>query len=303
MKTPLIRMNSVINTKTTNIRNISFGETKEILTKLLYENIHINFPNENILYDIIIMPAKSEFGDYQTNIAMLLSKSLKMKPIDIANIISNTFIKDNIIDNIKISGPGFINFHLNHNYIKKKLLLMFFDKNKKFNIKTYQNYNKKVIIDFSSPNIAKEMHVGHLRSTIIGDTLSRILEFLDFNVLRLNHIGDWGTQFGMLIYYIKIYKPNVFNQLKVNSLKNNEKTMNLNEKSINLNEKTVNSNEKSMNLNEKSINLNENVILNELIETEIGDLVLFYKTAKKLFDENEDFKESSKKEVRKYYIL
>lgn len=105
-----------------------------------------------------------------------------------------------------ITGPGFINMKLSDTYVQKKIYSMLRDEEGRLGIASKANTSQqqRVIVDFSSPNIAKEMHVGHLRSTIIGDSLSRILQFLGHDVLRLNHVGDWGTQFGMLIHYLNI---------------------------------------------------------------------------------------------------
>ncbi len=101
---------------------------------------------------------------------------------------------------IEIAGPGFINFTLAAKYLSHALNLQLLDPRHGC---AKVNATQKAIVDFSSPNIAKEMHVGHLRSTIIGDCIARTLEFMGYAVLRLNHVGDWGTQFGMLIAYLK----------------------------------------------------------------------------------------------------
>jgi arginyl-tRNA synthetase len=145
-----------------------------------------------------------KFGHYQLNSVMRFAKILKQAPIVIANNIVNQLEKD-IFSDVFVAGAGFINFTLSDNFLEKNIEL--FIKNKKFvweDVNNIDNNKIKVIIDFSSPNIAKEMHVGHLRSTIIGDCLARIFEYLNYQVLRINHIGDWGTQFGMLIWYLKI---------------------------------------------------------------------------------------------------
>lgn len=155
---------------------------------------------------------RSKFGDYQLNSAMKLSKMLHKSPLEIANNILaclEQIYNDDPLEfsSIKVAGSGFINFTLADQFLSKNLELFlksgYFSWGKN---QAKQLFNKKkVVIDFSSPNIAKEMHVGHLRSTIIGDCLARILEFVGYEVLRINHVGDWGTQFGMLIAYLKIY--------------------------------------------------------------------------------------------------
>jgi arginyl-tRNA synthetase len=149
------------------------------------------------------------FGDYQCNAALGLAKQLKQKPRDIATQIVEHLRIDDIGEPASIDGPGFINVRLKTSFLESFLT----------NIQTDDRLGinpveqpERVIVDFSSPNIAKEMHVGHLRSTIIGDCIARILEFQGHDVLRLNHVGDWGTQFGMLITYLKTAYPDALNQ-------------------------------------------------------------------------------------------
>ncbi|MGD1809090.1 arginine--tRNA ligase [Dapis sp. BLCC M126] len=151
--------------------------------------------------DTMVVPASNpKFGDYQCNVAMSLAKKLKDKPRAIATqIIDNLEITDFCLSP-EIAGPGFINLSLKPEYIQTCLEAIIRDE--RLNISPAKN-PQRVVIDFSSPNIAKEMHVGHLRSTIIGDSLARVLEFQGHDVLRLNHVGDWGTQFGMLITYLR----------------------------------------------------------------------------------------------------
>lgn len=153
---------------------------------------------------------QEKFGHYQCNSAMKLTKSVKMAPRQIAEKIISFLDKtdDNLpfIDKTEIAGPGFINITITSNYLSKKTEELL--KAPRFGIDPPQP-RKKIVIDFSSPNTAKEMHVGHLRSTIIGDCLARVFEFLGYDVLRLNHIGDWGTAFGMLIAYMKGSAPHV----------------------------------------------------------------------------------------------
>jgi len=151
--------------------------------------------------DPMVVPASNpKFGDYQCNVAMSLAKKLKDKPRAIATqIIDNLDITDFCLPP-EIAGPGFINLSLKPEYLQTCLETII--KDERLNISPTKN-PQRVVIDFSSPNIAKEMHVGHLRSTIIGDSLARVLEFQGHDVLRLNHVGDWGTQFGMLITYLR----------------------------------------------------------------------------------------------------
>jgi arginyl-tRNA synthetase len=166
--------------------------------------IALSFGSEFDKQDPMVVPSgKPEYGDYQCNAAMILSKKLGLKPLDIANKIMENLVVDNVLskESLSIAGPGFINMKLDHIYIKRKLIEMYRDPSR-LSIAPYDKPTR-IIVDFSSPNIAKEMHVGHLRSTIIGDSLSKILEFLGHDILRINHVGDWGTQFGMLIRFLK----------------------------------------------------------------------------------------------------
>ena len=186
------------------------------------------FPQEDrssktssILTGSNLVPAsKPEFGDFQINCALSLAKEINRPPRDIAQQIAKQLQQDNdfvrICNPPLIAGPGFINLSINSKTLISEIHFRLNDKRlgvplKKFSTDKIEEEksNNRVIIDFSSPNIAKEMHVGHLRSTIIGDSLARVLEFCGYEVLRLNHVGDWGTQFGMLITHLKEVVPEV----------------------------------------------------------------------------------------------
>ncbi len=145
-----------------------------------------------------------KFGDYQSNVALSLPKKLKQSPRAIAEkIIANIPVNDTW-ETPEIAGPGFINFTIKPTYLAN--LLTEIQSDLDLGIEKVEPASK-IVVDFSSPNIAKEMHVGHLRSTIIGDCIARVLEFRGYDVLRLNHVGDWGTQFGMLIAYLREAYP------------------------------------------------------------------------------------------------
>ncbi|XP_077052756.1 arginine--tRNA ligase, cytoplasmic [Siphateles boraxobius] len=152
---------------------------------------------------------QAKFGDYQCNSAMAMSQMMKAKgqkvsPREIAEKIIQNIPNNEFIERTEIAGPGFINIHLKRMFVSKLLSNLLVN-----GVQPPPLVKKKrVIVDFSSPNIAKEMHVGHLRSTIIGDSMCRLFEFLGYDVLRLNHVGDWGTQFGMLIAHLKDKFPN-----------------------------------------------------------------------------------------------
>lgn len=148
---------------------------------------------------LIRQSGKPQFGDYQANGIMAAAKKLGLNPREFAQkVLDNAQLSD-IAEKLEIAGPGFINIFLNPTWLTTEILAALSHKNLGI-----QATNKQtVVIDYSSPNVAKEMHVGHLRSTIIGDAVARTLEFLGHNVIRANHVGDWGTQFGMLIAYLE----------------------------------------------------------------------------------------------------
>jgi arginyl-tRNA synthetase len=148
---------------------------------------------------------QEEFGHYQCNSALRLSKILKQNPRAVAQKIVDHFASD-MCAKVDIAGPGFINFTLSPLFLSQQLQQQL---NDRFLGASPPQKKQKIIVEFSSPNIAKELHVGHIRSTIIGDCLARLFEFLGQDVLRLNHLGDWGTQFGMLITYMKEICPAV----------------------------------------------------------------------------------------------
>jgi len=137
------------------------------------------------------------FGDYQTNIAMVLAKKLRANPRQIAGQIIERLDLDGICEKPEIAGAGFINFRIRSEYLRERFIALFNDS--ALGIPKAAT-PKRIVIDFSAPNIAKPMHVGHIRSTILGDTLARIARFLGHEVITDNHIGDWGTQFGKVIY-------------------------------------------------------------------------------------------------------
>ncbi len=203
----------------------------------------------------LVYASKPEFGDFQINGALPLAKPLRKAPRQIATSIveelNNNQDFRNLCEAPDIAGPGFINLTLRSQCLITEIETRL--KDVRLGVELVQASKSgeppaPVVIDFSSPNIAKEMHVGHLRSTIIGDSLARILEFRGHPVIRLNHVGDWGTQFGMLITHLKQVAPEALTTANV---------------------------------------------------VDLGDLVTFYRQAKKRFDEDKDFQMSSRKEVVK----
>lgn len=160
--------------------------------------------------DPLVKPAGDpKFGDYQCNAAMGLAKKLGQKPRDIAQKIVDALSTSasDMLETPEIAGPGFINLRLKNSFMEAALAAIPLTsddsdqrRNDRLGIERVADADKQtVVVDYSSPNVAKEMHVGHLRSTVIGDTLARVLEFEGHTVIRQNHLGDWGTQFGMVI--------------------------------------------------------------------------------------------------------
>ena len=208
------------------------------------------FPDADGPLDPALGPAsKPEFGDFQANGALALAKPLKQAPRAIATAIVEQLQADAAFTALclepQIAGPGFINLTIRPEVLAAEVRQRIGDP--RLGVAAVEGQGP-VIVDFSSPNIAKEMHVGHLRSTIIGDCLARVLEFRGHPVLRLNHVGDWGTQFGMLITHLKQVAPDA---------------------------------------------------LTTADAIDLGDLVAFYREAKKRFDEDDSFQSTSREEVVK----
>ncbi|MGC6406048.1 arginine--tRNA ligase [Bisgaard Taxon 45] len=148
---------------------------------------------------LVRQSSKVQFGDYQANGIMAAAKKLGCNPREFAQQVLEQLDLTGIVEKIEIAGPGFINLFLDKNWLAEQASLAV--KDDKLGIKATET--QTIVADYSSPNVAKEMHVGHLRSTIIGDAVVRTLEFLGNKVIRANHVGDWGTQFGMLIAYLE----------------------------------------------------------------------------------------------------
>lgn len=143
--------------------------------------------------------AKVQFGDYQANGMMAVAKKLGMAPRQLAEQVLTHLDLNGIASKVEIAGPGFINIFLDPAFLAQHVQQALTSDR----LGVTQPAKQTVVVDYSAPNVAKEMHVGHLRSTIIGDAAVRTLEFLGHNVIRANHVGDWGTQFGMLIAWLE----------------------------------------------------------------------------------------------------
>lgn len=168
------------------------------LEDIFTQSIAICFP---LMSDTKAIIRPSSHADYQCNSAMAISQGLKKKgescdPRSIADQLVKRLPQNDIVHEAQITG-GFINIHLKQDFVNSKVLQLL-----KEGIHVACDRQERVLVDYSSPNIAKEMHVGHLRSTIIGDCIANVLEFLGHEVIRINHLGDWGTQFGMLLAYL-----------------------------------------------------------------------------------------------------
>lgn len=150
------------------------------------------------------------FGDYQSNCAMALAKKMGAKPRDLAEKIKSAVDLSGVCEPLEIAGPGFINIRLQDDFVARELasILLAEAGMDRLGIAPVKNPTVAAV-DMSSPNLAKEMHVGHLRSTIIGDCIARVLEFFGHDVHRINHVGDWGTQFGMLLAHLRRTQPAV----------------------------------------------------------------------------------------------
>ena len=150
----------------------------------------------------IVKPsARPEFGDYQANGVMAAAKQLKLNPRELATRLLETLDLSDLAEKLEVAGPGFINIHLKNAWLAE-MLVSFGSAQGSVARRLSEVEAQTIVIDYSGPNLAKEMHVGHLRSTIIGDAVARVLEFQGHKVIRQNHVGDWGTQFGMLIAHM-----------------------------------------------------------------------------------------------------
>lgn len=175
----------------------------DILTELFRDAIEKAYPD--LPDPPCPVAASAKQGDYQFNGAMpiaglLKAQGTKAPPREIAQKIVDQVEESELVEKMEVAGPGFVNIFLKKSYVKNQLMNLLL---RGVRPPVTSQKRQKIVVDFSSPNIAKEMHVGHLRSTIIGESICRLFEFLGHDVLRLNHLGDWGTQFGMLIAHLK----------------------------------------------------------------------------------------------------
>jgi arginyl-tRNA synthetase len=178
-----------------NVLNLLQRKLQEALTGLV---------SDPTSYAAMLKPAQdARFGDYQANCAMPLKKELGTDARQIAQTIVSRLQLEDVLERPAIAGPGFINLTLRNDWLAQQVRRMAGDE--RLGVAPVET-PRTFVIDFSSPNVAKPMHVGHLRSTIIGDALARLLRFLGHKVITDNHLGDWGTQFGMLLYGYKHFR-------------------------------------------------------------------------------------------------
>lgn len=179
----------------------SLGATvKQLLNDLFKKAIVEAFGAEAADCDPSVQIAgRPEFGDYQANFAMRLAKQLQKKPVEIANAVISKLSDKPLFKALEASGPGFINIKLTDEFLAENLQSALQDKRLRIPADAHP---QTVVVDYANANVAKEMHVGHIRSIVIGDAIVRILGFLGHHVVRQSHLGDWGTQFGMLIEYL-----------------------------------------------------------------------------------------------------
>ncbi|EJW87749.1 hypothetical protein WUBG_01338 [Wuchereria bancrofti] len=191
-----------------------FGSSLLCMLRALFsESVSKLYPEMSTIPILITEAQQVKFGDYQFNSSMSIAQKLlrngqKISPQEVARKILDNLPKCDRIEKMEVSGPGYINIFLNRSWIATSITNIALK-----GIEVPVIEKRRALVDFSSPNIAKQMHVGHLRSTIIGDSISRLLTYVGFDVLRLNHIGDWGTQFGMLIAHLQDCFPNFINEV------------------------------------------------------------------------------------------
>ncbi len=173
------------------------ADPQEVLAERVRAALAAAFGAEYAGADPVIRP--SAFADYQANVALALAKRLGRAPRDVAAEIARHLDVADVCSNVEVSGPGFINLTLRNEWIARQAAGLLEDPRLGVPV---ADPRQKVVVDYSSPNVAKEMHVGHLRTTVVGDAVVRILEYQGHEVIRANHLGDWGTQFGMMIEHL-----------------------------------------------------------------------------------------------------
>src|ERR1700744_1745643 len=170
---------------------------QELLPRRVSDGLAVAFGEAYRDTDPLIRP--SQHADFQANVALSLAKRPRQPPREVATQLAGALAVDDVCLAPEVSGPGFINLTLRDDWIAAQADAMRADE--RLGTDTAAD-PKTVVVEYSSPNIAKEMHVGHLRTTIVGDAIARVLDFVGHQVIRDNHVGDWGTPFGMLIEHL-----------------------------------------------------------------------------------------------------
>ena len=173
------------------------ADPQQVLAQRVHDAIVASFGPDYGDADPVIRP--SSFADFQANVALPLGKRLRRPPREVAAELASRLDVSDVCEPPEVSGPGFINFRLRDEWIADQASRMLDDP--RLGLEPVAR-PQTVVVEYSSPNIAKEMHVGHLRTTVVGDAVARVLEFAGHHVIRDNHVGDWGTQFGTLIEYL-----------------------------------------------------------------------------------------------------
>jgi arginyl-tRNA synthetase len=173
------------------------ADPQQVLAQRVHDAIVASFGPDYGDADPLIRP--SSFADFQANVALPLGKRLRRPPREVAAELASRLDVSDVCEPPEVSGPGFINFRLRDEWIADQASRMLDDP--RLGLEPVAR-PQTVVVEYSSPNIAKEMHVGHLRTTVVGDAVARVLEFAGHHVIRDNHVGDWGTQFGTLIEYL-----------------------------------------------------------------------------------------------------
>jgi arginyl-tRNA synthetase len=167
------------------------------LAALMSTALHAGYGPDLAQTDPVIRP--SAFADFQSNVALALGKRVGQPPREVASVLAAHLADADLIERAEVSGPGFINITLSEGWIAAAVTAQLTDE--RLGVQP-AGQPGRVVVDYSAPNVAKEMHVGHLRTTVVGDAFVRVLEFLGHDVIRANHIGDWGTNFGMLLEHL-----------------------------------------------------------------------------------------------------
>jgi arginyl-tRNA synthetase len=172
-------------------------DPQQALARLVSAALAAAFGPQYADADPLIRP--SQFADYQSNVALAMAKRLSRPPRDVATELAGRLAGGQLVATAEVSGPGFINLTLSEDWIAHEAAGQLDDP--RLDV-TPASPAQRVVVDYSAPNVAREMHVGHLRTTVVGDAVVRVLEYLGHSVIRANHLGDWGTQFGMLLEHL-----------------------------------------------------------------------------------------------------